>query len=131
MAITQWMLAGSVNPDDVGVAVARWLRAARRAAAHDGLTGGMLFDGERWIQLLEGTPALVAELVGVLQRSGALGAPTVQQQIEAAGGRRACTQWRSGYVEPTVIDVLESALAGGVADAFTPFLSALNDADAL
>jgi hypothetical protein len=34
-------------------------------------------------------------------------------------------------VEPTVIDVLESALAGGVADAFTPFLSALNDADAL
>ncbi|MEO7246071.1 MAG: hypothetical protein ABIX12_13115 [Rubrivivax sp.] len=132
MALAQWVVVGSVDPDDVGLAVARWLRAARQAAEHDALTGGMLFDGERWIQLLEGTVVCTAELVRVLQQGGALGVPTTLQQLPPGTGQRACTQWRSAYVEPAVIDALHRAIEAGVMLAtLAAFVHALEAADSL
>ncbi|MEP7283864.1 MAG: hypothetical protein ABI696_17935 [Rubrivivax sp.] len=131
MALAQWVVVGSMDPDDVGLAVARWLRAARHAAEHETLTGGMLFDGERWIQLLEGTAVLTAELVRVLQQGGALGVPTTLRQVQSGTGQRACTQWRSAYVEPAVIDALQRAIEAGVMLAIlAAFVGALEAADA-
>ena len=130
MTVTHWVLTGSLDAADLGQAVPRWLRLARQAAARDGLTGGLLFDGERWAALLEGDPGPVARLVHPLRHGGALGVLHCAVHAASPAPRR-CTDWRSGYVEPTAIDAVRLALERSLDAGTDAMVVALRAADTL
>jgi hypothetical protein len=130
MSLVRWVVTGQLDPADPGAAVSRWLRTARGAASPEMLTGGMLFDGERWVQVLEGpAPTIDALVVRLLE--GVVG--TASPRLQALGsGERTCVHWCCGYVEPAVIDTVQRALdVGPSSGALLAFVEALAAADAV
>jgi hypothetical protein len=107
-------------------AVARLLQVSRRAVEGQGITGGLLFDGELLIQLLDGAPDAVQTLAAqwlaqpLLTQVQVLGvcAPT---SVQGTG------PWQAGFVE---VEVLEDVARAPSADAMVAaFLQALTLAD--
>jgi hypothetical protein len=130
MALVHWLLIGHLAPAAATSAWRHWLGAARDAAARDGLTGALLFDGERWLTLLEGEPQLVAKLVATLPAMDEAGPPHGPRRTAATVGR-AFIHWRSGYVDPSAIDVVVQALDAGIGHAVVAVRAALDTADTL
>jgi hypothetical protein len=130
MLVTQLLLTGSLAAADPGRAVARWQRLARQATEQTEVSGALLFDGERWIALLEGGEDALAALGDPLQHGGAMGTagPALRS---ACPTPRLCSGWRSGYVETPVIDLILHAIPTGIAPALAALLDALRNADTL
>ncbi len=106
MNVWHVVLTGCVAGGDGGRhAVPRWLREARQLAATGRVTGGLLFDGERWVQLFEGGHAAVDDIVRALFAHPDMGAGLVL--AEAGSGAARCRDWLSAYVEADALATLQ------------------------
>ena len=127
MVWSQLVLAGAVREGIAGIVVTQWLRDARAATRRLDVSGGLLFDGEAWLQLFEGPDDAVRQLMRMACAVPALGAHPDPAWAQAAGGR-ACVGWTCGFLEPEALLALRRACAGSAAPAL--FAAALLAADA-
>ena len=74
MVWSQLVLAGAVREGIAGIVVTQWLRDARAATGRLDVSGGLLFDGEAWLQLFEGADDAVQRLTRMAYAVPALGA---------------------------------------------------------
>ncbi len=125
------LLHGQFSPDLPPDAVPRWLRLLRQDCAHLPLRGGLLFDGESWLLLLQGPAAAVTQLqqglvaMGMLEVQALVDFEAASPQLEAV--------WAVGYVDPSQLLSLQArcvAAAGDGAAASAAFMTALREADA-
>jgi hypothetical protein len=129
MGLLRKVVTGSVALDDAGLAVPRWLRQARPLVARIGVTGGLVFDGERWLQLLEGEAAAIDTLLGAMATHPALGE---QRLLHAGAGTppvALCQGWSIGYVEPEALSQLHDQVVLDGAAALQALAAMLVGAD--
>lgn len=129
MVWSQLILAGIVRGTVSGLVVTHWLREARAATHRMDVTGGLLFDGECWMQLFEGRIDAIDAMVRLAAGHDGLGLDeTFRCRSDTL--RRDCARWTCGYVEPQVLAGLRAAcgLPGG--DAAPMFAAALTASDA-
>lgn len=81
------------------------VKAAREFNASQGITGLLLFDGERFIQYVEGYPQAITDLCEKLQRDPRHTNLTTQLNILEQGSRLFPT-WSMGYVHIDSCDPL-------------------------
>lgn len=106
MDIWHVVVTGCVADGDGGRhAVPRWLRVGRPLVAAHRITGGLLFDGERWVQLFEGERSAVEEAVRVLATHPDMGAALVLDEAASVAARR--RDWLAAYVEPDLLAALQ------------------------
>lgn len=130
MTLMRMVIAGCVALDDAGLALPRWLRKVRPLAAHAGITGGLLFDGERWLQLLEGDAAAVDRMLqGLRQADPPLGDPQVLLAANDGTPQRLSPGWLIGYVEPEDVDRLHERFAAEGPAALPVFVRVLVGSD--
>lgn len=130
MILKRLVVSGCVALDDAGLALPRWLRQARPLAARTGVTGGLLFDGERWMQLIEGEAAAAdCLLAGLRQATPALGEPQLLLATEDEAMQRLSPGWFTGYVEPEELDRLHERLVAEGPAALPVFARVLLGAD--
>ncbi|MFO1336894.1 MAG: hypothetical protein U1F53_01440 [Burkholderiaceae bacterium] len=111
MDVWHVVLTGCVAGGDGGpLAVPRWLREARQLAAAGRVTGGLLFDGERWVQLFEGGQEAVDEIARALVAHADMGAALVL--AESGRGAARCRDWLAAYVEPDALATLQARFVG-------------------
>lgn len=127
--IRQQVTRGQLGLSDRGRALPRWLTQARHECARLGVAGGLLFDGENWLQLFEGPPSAVQSLWTLLQAAGELGLQGVLLDrcgaAAQAGGR-----WLIGYAEPPLLARVAAQAADAEAAAVAAFIAALAACDA-
>ncbi len=102
------------------------VRASRAHNPARSITGALLFDGERFCQLLEGRHVEVAPLMRRIEGD----ARHVRVRTLHAGptSGRVLRSWRSGYCESASdLDVFEHSLAG--TDAVRAFIALAHTAD--
>jgi len=73
------------------------VQASRTHNPARGITGALLFDGERFCQLIEGSEREVASLMRRIERDGRHIA--IRSLHSGPASRRAWPSWRSGYCE--------------------------------
>ncbi len=102
--------------------------AARRQNPVHGITGALLFDGERFCQLIEGEEAPVRAL---LQNISVDARHTDVRVLFADQSPRGRTtqRWVSGYCDSHELEVFDSAPGPGEGVALDWFLSVLHGAD--
>lgn len=88
------------------LAVPRWLREARHLTASGRITGGLLYDGERWVQLFEGGHGTVDDIVRALFAHQDMEAALVL--AEAGQGAARCSDWLAAYVEVDALATLQA-----------------------
>jgi hypothetical protein len=104
------------------------VRASRSHNPARSITGALLFDGERFCQLLEGGPTEVAALMTRIERDARHAAIRTLHSGPARG--RALRSWRSGYCESASdLDVFEAAHGLTGLDAVRTFLALARTAD--
>lgn len=88
------------------------VQVARRHNAAHGITGALMFDGERFCQLLEGPPD---EVTPLMQRITEDPRHTDVRLLHSgvANGARVATRWRSGYCEPSSFEAFDAGDASG------------------
>lgn len=104
------------------------VRASRSHNPTRGITGALLFDGERFCQLLEGSESEAAALMQRIEHDARHAA--VRRLHAGLAGRRALRVWRSGYCKSASdLDVFHGA--GGLAgpDALQAFVTLIQTAD--
>lgn len=98
------------------------VQSARARNVPLGITGALLFDGERFCQLLEGPGAAIDTLMATIEQDTRHTDIRMLHAGAADAGGRVLANWRSGYCEAaTDLDVFDGpgALAGVAAvDAF-------------
>jgi hypothetical protein len=110
------------------VAVKDIVAVSRRTNPERGITGALLFDGEYFGQLLEGSEAEVTKLMQRIEADPRHGTLTVLFRGPAEEARQ-LRVWRSGYCETHQLGVLigDASLRGG--PALAAFMSILQGAD--
>ena len=104
------------------------VRASRSHNPARGITGALLFDGERFCQLLEGTQADVASLMLRIERDARHGA--IRTLHAGSATARALRSWRSGYCESANdLDAFEGARGLAGTDAAQAFIALARTAD--
>lgn len=106
------------------------LKQARENNGARSITGALLFDGERFIQLVEGPAAVIDALARRLREDSRHHAFTVLGEGPVATRRH--RRWTAGYVEIDRVDEFERAVAdgaGGTDAALTAFDHLLATAD--
>lgn len=93
------------------------LQQARDNNRRDDITGALLFDGDRFVQLIQGPKARVGPLTDQLRRDGRHAA--FQLLLDGPASARLLGRWTSGYVDMEEVDrfVLAAAEAPGNAEA--------------
>lgn len=130
MTFMRMVIAGTVSLDDAGLALPRWLRKVRPLVTRAGVTGGLLFDGERWMQLLEGDAGAVEGLrQGLRQADPSLGDPQLLLTTDVGPLQRLSPGWLIGYVEPDDLDRLHERFAAEGLAALTVFMRVLVGSD--
>lgn len=101
---------------------------SRQANPRHGITGVLLFDGEHFGQLIEGSEADVTTLMTRI-RADARHTDIVVLFSGVSGSARHTRVWRSGYCEPQQLDAMvRDAMQRGVV-ALASFMSLMLDAD--
>jgi len=104
------------------------VRASRTHNPARGITGALLFDGERFCQLLEGSESEAAALMRRIERDARHIA--VRRLHSGPAGRRALRSWRSGYCESASdLDVFHGAHGLAGPDALHAFVTLAQTAD--
>ena len=104
------------------------VRASRSHNPAREITGALLFDGERFCQLLEGRQGDVASLMRRIERDGRHGAVRTLHSGPATG--RALRSWRSGYCESAHdLDAFDGTRGLAGADAVRAFIALARTAD--
>ena len=102
--------------------------AARHHNSAQGLTGALLFDGERFCELIEGAEASVRALLDSISADPRHSDVRVLFAGPATGGRTT-KRWVSGYCESHELEVFDSAPGPGEGVVLHWFLSVLHGAD--
>ena len=125
----RYLIYTSLLTDPSGVAaVAAVIRTARTNNAIRGITGALIFDGERFCQYIEGDPDELIRTFAAIEKD-----PRHTRLRVLASGvaeQPRFTHWSMAYVyavTPELIDTIDSRTVPGVADAFE---SALAQCDA-
>lgn len=117
-------LASSTPSSTVGLI----LRHARERNRADGIGGALVFDGERFCQLLEGPPDTVKALAARIARDPRHRFFHVLH--DAAGpAQRLMPHMQTGYAEPELFDPLDGAELIPSAEALARFMSILTHCD--
>ena len=114
---------------DLGVVKQIW-QSSRRTNSELGLTGAMVFDGERFCELLEGDAhAILAACQGIETDPRHVGPKRLH--VSPSPAPRRLNNWRSGYCDSTELDVFsgDGALEGEAA--LTAFLALLSRCELL
>lgn len=90
------------------------VRAARKRAESLGLTGGLLFDGEKFVQLFVGPEPAARQARAALQ-SDAWHDRVRDLHADHADAKLAPLDWRVGYTEPAALDAVLAASDQGLA----------------
>lgn len=93
-----------------------------------GLTGALIFDGERFCQLLEGEREVVLATKARVSRDPRHAGLRTLVEAPASSGR-VLSNWRSGYCEPTQLDAFDRASGAGGEIALAAFMTVLDSAD--
>ena len=95
------------------------------------VTGALLFDGERFVQLLEGPRAVVSALSERIRLDLRHRDFTPLYEGSPQPPTRRCNQWMSGYADPDAVAKFESRVTGvgNVACAVDHFLDLLAVSD--
>ena len=90
------------------------VRAARQRAESLGLTGGLLFDGEKFVQLFVGPEPAVGQARAALH-ADAWHEHIRDLHVELADPASAPLDWRVGYTDPAALDAVLAASERGLA----------------
>lgn len=89
------------------------LEVSRSRNRELGVTGVLVFDGERFAQWLEGPPAQVLALAARIEADPRHVDLRVLHTGVRTGADRLSSHWRAGYAEPGDLDVLHGEAARG------------------
>lgn len=112
---------------DFGV-VKEIVSVSRQRNPERGITGALLFDGERFCQLIEGAEADVQALMGHIARDPRHTEVSVLFAGQCLAGR-AMRRWTSGYCDASELDALAGDAALHDRSALNEFFSVLRRAD--
>ncbi len=117
-------LAPSTPPRDVGLI----LRQAREHNRVSGIGGVLVFDGERFCQLLEGTPDTVDALAGRIEQDDRHCSFHVLYNV-IGSAPRLMPQMQTGYAEPELFNPLDGTQPMDPAQALALFMRTLKLCD--
>jgi Sensors of blue-light using FAD len=127
-ALRHWIYVSQLASQVPSTAVAAILKVSRERNHALGITGALIFDGERFAQWLEGSPAAVRSLIARIDADPRHAGIDVLYEGPFHGPRLAA-QWLAGFAEPAVIDAwLEPQAPRGPA-MVAAFSNALRDCD--
>lgn len=114
MSVLQ-LLTASYLPSNLPIeGLRQTVRAARVRAESLGLTGGLLFDGEKFVQLIAGPERAARQALAALRADA--GHERLRDlyadHADTAPTRR---DWRVGYTEPAELDAVLAASDKGLA----------------
>ena len=104
--IQRFVYISRLAPDRPLDAVSLILRQSRASNRSLGISGALVFDGERFCQLIEGTPEAVHDLAGRIERDPRHCSFRVLHDA-AAATPRLCARWQAGYCENEALDPLD------------------------
>lgn len=117
-------LAPDTTPDTVSQ-ILRHTRERNRARA---ISGALVFDGERFCQLIEGPPDAVHALASrIVQDPRHVDLRVLLDAGDATP--RLLQPWQTGYCEPQRLDALDAAAPMAPAQALALFIELLADCD--
>ncbi len=105
------------------------VRAMRQCHLAHGITGALLFDGERFCQLLEGPPETVHRLMRETLAHHALGAIDIRHDAPLCPPARRQPGWRSGYCGASDLDRVIAAAAPSGSAAVDAFIGLVETAE--
>lgn len=118
------LYASELAPAMPSNVVGQILRQSRERNHQRHITGALLFDGERFCQLLEGEPAPVQALMSDIERDPRHCRLNLMLRAEA-DSPRLLTLWQCGYCEHGAFDVIEAAALIDPAMAVSAFMRLL------
>jgi len=120
------LLASQLTDTSDASVYASIVRGARRRNVALGITGALVFDGERFCQLVEGSEDAISLLFP------RIASDTRHDRLDvlASGvGPRQFTEWRSGYCNPDDLDVFVGPQAVSGPSALAQFLALVQRCD--
>lgn len=126
MALLQILVASYLPSHVAPTGLRQSMRAARERAESLGLAGGLLFDGEKFVQLFIGPEDAACQAVAALQRDAT---HERLHSLDTVDGLPdpAWRDWQVGYTEPAVLDsVLAAAARGQALQAFAQVMRAVD-----
>ncbi len=117
-------LAGTTPTSAIGLI----LRQARERNRPDGIGGALVFDGERFCQLMEGPPEAVSALAARIERDPRHRSFHVLHNVTGTGPRL-MPQMQTGYADPELFNALDGAEAVDPAHALAKFMLILTHCD--
>ena len=124
----QILYVSQLTPETSFDAVNEIITVSRRTNPTRGVTGALLYDGEYFGQLLEGSEAIIVALMQRIEADPRH--RTITPLVcQPAGTTRLMRVWRSGYCEAQQLEVFinDASLRGSAA--LAAFLSILQGAD--
>ncbi len=109
--VYRWLYLSRLAPGQSHDAVAAILRVSRKHNANLGIGGALVFDGERFAQLLEGPRPVVMDMASRIALDARHTDLCVLYEGESTSPM-ACIEWRAGYAEGTTLDGLMPSSAG-------------------
>lgn len=107
--LQHFVYTSRLAPGHGATTVASILEVSRTRNRERGLSGVLVFDGERFAQWLEGPPEQVLALAARLEVDPRhVEMRVLHTGIRAAADRLSLT-WRAGYAEPADLDALEQS----------------------
>lgn len=126
--IAQALYVSRMAPDCDSTVVKDIVAVARRHNPAHGITGALMFDGERFSQLIEGPAEAIHELMQRITQDPRHTDLRVLFNGFATAGRLA-SRWRCGYCEPASFDVFDAVHGSHGAAALDAFNRLLPLAD--
>ena len=117
-------LAGTTPTSAIGLI----LRQARERNRLDGVGGALVFDGERFCQLMEGPPETVSALAARIERDPRHRSFHVLHNVTGTAPRL-LPQMQTGYAEPELFNALDGAEAVDPAHALATYMLILTHCD--
>jgi Sensors of blue-light using FAD len=126
--LRHWIYVSHLAPEVPSTAVAAILKVSRERNHALGITGALIFDGERFAQWLEGSPAAVQSLIDRIDADHRHAGLEVLHDGPFHGPRLA-GQWLAGYADPALIDEWLQPQAPRGPAMVAAFTNALRDCD--
>lgn len=126
--VQRFLYISRLAPDTAPDAVSQILRQSRERNRANAISGALVFDGERFCQLIEGT----AEAVATLASRIVLDPRHVDLRVllDASDATpRLLQPWQTGYCDPERLDALDAAAPMAPAQALALFIEMLADCD--
>ncbi len=127
-SLRRFLYVSELAPTMPSTVVGQILRQSRERNHRLKLSGALLFDGERFCQLLEGEPDATHALMRRIERDTRhCKVKLLLDTLDPAP--RLMTQWRCGYADHDAFDAIDAAAAGDPEQAAHAFLRLLPSCD--